>query len=99
LIKDDVLNTPTPDCFLDGITRRTVIALARKRGLKVVERTIMPDELATFTECFLVGTAAEVTPISQIGPNPYQPGKISETLIHDYGAAVQPQTTKKVAAE
>jgi branched-chain amino acid aminotransferase len=56
----------------------------------------MPDELASFSECFLVGTAAEVTPVSEIGPNTYQPGKISETLIHDYSAAVQP---KKVAAE
>jgi branched-chain amino acid aminotransferase len=95
-IKDGVLNTPTPDCFLDGITRRTVIGLAKKRGIQVVERTIMPDELANFSECFLVGTAAEVTPVSEIGPNVYKPGKISETLINDYSAAVQP---KKVAAE
>jgi branched-chain amino acid aminotransferase len=95
-IKDGVLHTPTPDCFLDGITRRTVIGLAGRRGLKVVERTIMPEELGTFSECFLVGTAAEVTPVSEIGPHKYQPGKISETLINDYSAAVQP---KKVAAE
>ena len=72
------------------------MALAKKRGLKVVERTIMPDELASFSECFLVGTAAEVTPISEIGPHTYRPGKISETLIHAYSAAVQP---RKVAAE
>ena len=56
----------------------------------------MPDELGTFSECFLVGTAAEVTPVSEIGPNTYKPGKICETLINDYSAAVQP---KKVAAE
>ena len=95
-IKDGKLNTPTPDCFLDGITRRTVIALAKQRGLEVIERTIMPDELGTFSECFIVGTAAEVTPVSEIAEHRYTPGKISETLIHDYSAAVQP---KKVAAE
>ena len=96
LVKDGVLHTPTPDCFLDGITRRTVIGLAKKRGLQVVERAIMPDELAGFSECFLTGTAAEVTPVSEIGQYKYTPGKICETLINDYSAAVQP---KKVAAE
>jgi len=96
LVKDGALHTPTPDCFLDGITRRTVIGLAKKRGLQVIDRVIMPDELGTFSECFLVGTAAEVTPVSEIGEHKYQPGKISETLINDYTAHVQP---KKVAAE
>jgi branched-chain amino acid aminotransferase len=95
-IKDDVLHTPTPDCFLDGITRRTVIGLAKKRGLQVVDRVIMPDELGSFSECFLVGTAAEVTPVSEIAEHKYKPGKISEALINDYTAAVQP---KKAAAE
>jgi branched-chain amino acid aminotransferase len=95
-IKDGVLNTPTPDCFLDGITRRTVIGLAKKRGMQVVERTIMPEELGTFTECFLVGTAAEVTPVQSIAEHRYTPGKICETLINDYTAAVQP---RKQAAE
>src|SRR6476660_8121095 len=86
-IKDGVLNTPTPDCFLDGITRRTVIGLARKRGMQVVDRTILPEELDTFSECFLVGTAAEVTPVAEIAEHKYKPGKICETLIHDYTAA------------
>jgi branched-chain amino acid aminotransferase len=95
-INDGVLHTPTPDCFLDGITRRTVIALARKRGIKVTERTIMPDELGSFSECFIVGTAAEITPVSAIAAHSYRPGKICETLITDYTAAVQPH---KVAAE
>ena len=71
-VKDGVLHTPTPDCFLDGITRRTVIGLAKKRGLQVIERVIMPDELGSFSECFLVGTAAEVTPVSEIGPQHLQ---------------------------
>ena len=61
-VKNGEMHTPTPDCFLDGITRRTVIDLARRRQIKVVERAIMPDELAGFEQCFIVGTAAEVTP-------------------------------------
>ncbi|HEY1245674.1 MAG TPA: branched-chain amino acid aminotransferase [Hyphomicrobiaceae bacterium] len=90
-IRGDELHTPTPDCFLDGITRRTVIGLAGRRGLKVVERTILPDELASFSECFVVGTAAEVTPVAEIAEHRYKPGKICETLINDYTAAVQPR--------
>ena len=90
-IKDGVLHTPTADCFLAGITRETVIKLARKRGLQVVERTIMPDELGTFSECFLTGTAAEVTPVAEIAQYKYKPGRICETLINDYSAAVQPK--------
>ncbi len=90
-IKDGVLHTPTPDCFLDGITRRTVIGLAKKRGIAVNERTIMPEELSTFSECFIVGTAAEVTPVREIGEHNYQPGRICETLLNDYMAEVQPK--------
>jgi branched-chain amino acid aminotransferase len=90
LIKEGVLHTPTPDCFLDGITRRTVIDLAHKRQMQVVERTILPDELDTFDECFITGTAAEVTPVSEIGPHSYTPGQISETLLNDYMALVRP---------
>jgi branched-chain amino acid aminotransferase len=90
-VKDGVLHTPTPDCFLDGITRRTVIDLARKRGYKVVERAITPDELTGFSECFLTGTAAEVTPVSEIGPYKFKPGLISKTLLEDYSAAVRPK--------
>lgn len=97
LIKDGVLHTPTPDCFLDGITRRTVIGLAKKRGYEIVERAIMPDELGSFSECFITGTAAEVTPVSEIAEFTFKPGKISETLLNDYMAAVQPKA--QVAAE
>ena len=96
-IKEGALHTPTPDCFLDGITRRTVIGLAKKRGWAVHERTILPEELPSFTECFIVGTAAEVTPVREIGELQFQPGRICETLLDDYLAAVQP--SKQAAAE
>ncbi len=97
LIKEGVLHTPIPDCFLDGITRRTVIGLAQSRGYEVVERVIMPEELSSFSECFLTGTAAEVTPVSQIGEHTYTPGEISQTLLSDYMAVVQPGA--RVAAQ
>jgi len=96
-VKDGVIHTPIPDCFLDGITRRTVIGLAKARGVEVVERVIMPDELSTFSECFLTGTAAEVTPVAEIGDAIFKPGKISEQLVHDYMDHVQPKS--QVAAE
>ena len=88
--KDGVIHTPTPDCFLDGITRQTVIGLARKRQYKVIERAIMPDEMADFEECFLTGSAAEVTPVSEIGPYNFAPGAISRQMVEDYDAAVMP---------
>ena len=87
-VQDDVIHTPTPDCFLDGITRRTVIELARARGHEIVERAIMPDELADFSECFITGTAAEVTPVSEIGPYKFIPSDISKNLMDDYTALV-----------
>ena len=86
--KDGVIHTPIADCFLDGITRRTVIGLAKKRGIDVVERRIMPDELSTFDECFICGTGAEVTPVSEVGPYKFTPGNISRTLIEDYTGEV-----------
>lgn len=88
--KDGTLHTPTPDCFLDGITRQTVIGLAKKRQIEVVERAIMPDEMASFEECFITGSAAEVTPVSEIGPYTFQPGPISKAMMDDYTAAVTP---------
>lgn len=97
LIKDGVIHTPEPDCFLDGITRRTVIDLAKARGIEVIHRAIMPEELGSFTECFITGTAAELTPVSEIGEHHYKPGKISETLLNDYMDIVKPK--KRVAAE
>ncbi len=87
--RDGSLHTPIADCFLDGITRRTVIDLARRRGIDVVERRIMPDELDSFNECFICGTGAEVTPVSEIGPHRFTPGNISRTLMEDYTLEVQ----------
>lgn len=86
-VREGVLHTPTPDCFLDGITRRTVIGLARARGLELIERHITPDELPSFSECFITGSAAEVTPVSEIGEHRFIPGDISLNLMHDYTAA------------
>ena len=85
-VRDGELHTPDPDCFLNGLTRQTVIDLARRRQIKVVERTIMPDELATFEECFLTGTAAEVTPVGEIGPHRFVPGDVTRALMEDYTA-------------
>lgn len=81
---DGKLHTPTPDCFLDGITRRTVIDLAKARGIEVVERTIMPEELVNATQVFLTGTAAEVTPVGAIDNHNYAVGDITKTLREDY---------------
>src|SRR5262245_21212229 len=90
-ISDGTIHTPTPDCFLDGITRRTVIDLAKRRGFDVVERVIMPEELKGFVECFITGTAAEVTPVSEIGPYRFKPGNMTKVLMEDYTAEVQPK--------
>ena len=86
---DEKLHTPIPDCFLDGITRRTVINLARARGYGRVERVIMPDEMADATECLLTGTAAEVTPVGEIDDYRFKPGKITAQLIEDFDHLVR----------
>jgi branched-chain amino acid aminotransferase len=88
-VDDGKLHTPTPDCFLDGITRRSVMELARKRQIPVIERHIRPEEMETFEECFITGTAAEVTPVSEIGPYHFKPGPITEMLMHDYADEVR----------
>ena len=95
-IKGKEITTPTPDCFLNGITRQTLISLAKENGFTVTERHIMPEELSQFDECFLTGTAAEVTPVSEIGEFKFTPGEACRTLIDAYARAVQP---KKAAAE
>jgi branched-chain amino acid aminotransferase len=95
-VMDGDIHTPTPDCFLDGITRRTVMALARNRQMNVIERAIMPPEMARASEAFLAGTAAEVTPIRQAGEYSFTPGQVCETLMKDYEALVR-QTPTEVA--
>ena len=98
-VKDGKIHTPTADCFLDGITRQTVIELAKKRGFDVVERRIMPDELPTFSECFITGSAAEVTPVSEIGGQwNFNPGGITKQLMDDYTALVTGKATADAAA-
>jgi len=91
-VKDGVIHTPEPDCFLDGITRRSVMALARQKGIEIVQRHIKPEELAGFTECFITGTAAEVTPVAQIGEYTFTPGNISLSLMDDFARMVRRQT-------
>jgi branched-chain amino acid aminotransferase len=83
-VADGTLHTPVPDCFLDGITRRTVMDLARKRGIEVQERPIWPEELEGFQQAFLTGTAAEVTPIKSIGPWNFEVGEMTLQLQRDY---------------
>jgi branched-chain amino acid aminotransferase len=90
-IKDGTIHTPIADCFLDGITRRTVIELARRRGFEVVERRIVPDELGSFNECFITGTAAEVTPVAEIAQYRFTPGNMTATLVEDYMGEVNPK--------
>jgi branched-chain amino acid aminotransferase len=97
LVIDGQLHTPTPINFLDGITRRTVIGLAKKRQINVVERTIPQSDLQRATEVFLAGTAAEVTPVRQVGELSFTPGAITETLLTDYEALVR-LTPEEVAA-
>ena len=83
-VRDGAIHTPTPDCFLDGITRRTVMDLARKRGIEVVERAIWPDELESFEQMFLTGSAAEVTAVGSVGPWSFEVGDLTRQLAKDY---------------
>jgi branched-chain amino acid aminotransferase len=96
-VKTGRIHTPIADCFLDGITRRTAIGLARKRGLEVIERRILPEELSQFSECFITGSAAEVTAVSEIAQWRFKPGIITEQLMADYTAEVQPKGKKAAA--
>ncbi len=91
LVRDGVIHTPKPDCFLDGITRRSVIGLAQKMGFEVIERHIPGEELGTFSEVFVTGTAAEVTPVGEIGEHRFTPGNISFSLMDDFAKMVRRQ--------
>ena len=81
---DEKLHTPTPDCFLNGITRKTIIDLAKGKGLDVIERAIMPEELEHAKEIFITGTAAEVTPVGRIDNLVFKPGKICQMMMKAY---------------
>lgn len=96
-VKDGQIHTPIADCFLDGITRQTVIDLAKRRGITVNERRMMPEELSGMTECFITGTAAEVTAVSEIADWKFTPGKVTQQLAEDYTAEVTPKGKKAAA--
>jgi branched-chain amino acid aminotransferase len=83
-VADGLIYTPEPDCFLDGITRRTVIGIAAAKGMKVVSGHFGPELLQKATEAFLTGTAAEITPVREIGGNQYAPGQITQVLRDEY---------------
>ena len=88
-VKDGEVHTPLADRFLNGITRQTIIQMARDMGLTVHERRIRPEELSDFSECWLTGTAAEVTPVGQIGDHHYQVGQITRDIAAAYEALVR----------
>lgn len=88
-VRDGVLHTPAPESFLNGITRQTIIGFAKARNIPVIERAIWPHELDTFSECFITGTAAELTPVAEIGRVAYKPAQITEALLGDFEAATR----------
>jgi branched-chain amino acid aminotransferase len=88
-VRDGAVHTPTPDCFLNGITRQTVLKMLRARGVEVIERHIMPDELESFEQCWLTGTAAEVTPVGEIGPYSFEVGALARDIAQGYEALVR----------
>jgi branched-chain amino acid aminotransferase len=90
-IQDGKIHTPIADCFLSGITRATAIDLAHRRNIEVIERRIMPEELSGFSECFITGSAAEITPVSEIADWKFTPSRITQQLMADYTAEVQPK--------
>jgi branched-chain amino acid aminotransferase len=96
-VKDGKIHTPIADCFLAGITRRTAMELARRRGVEVIERRILPEELSGFSECFITGTAAEVTAVSEIAQWTFTPGALTHALMDDYTAEVQPKSKAAAA--
>jgi len=88
-VKDGTVHTPMPDCFLNGITRQTVIGMMKDKGIPVVERHIMPDELEGFEQCWLTGTAAEVTPVGEIGPYRFEVGALTRDVATSYEKLVR----------
>lgn len=92
-LRDGAIHTPKADRFLNGITRQTAIRLAKARQIEVVERRISPDELSTFDECFITGTAAEITPVAEIAEHNFTPGDVSQMLVEDYDRLVNRKIT------
>jgi len=88
-VQDGAIHTPLPDCFLNGLTRQTVIAMLRERGVEVIERHIEPGEMEGFQQCFLTGTAAEVTPVAEIGPYRFEVGQMTRDMVSGYEALVR----------
>ena len=88
-VKDGEVHTPTPDAFLNGLTRQTVIGMLEKKGINVIERHIMPEELETFEQCWLTGSAAEVTPVGQIGDYNFEVGALAIEMAADYEKLVR----------
>ena len=88
-VKDGEVHTPLPDAFLNGITRQTVIGMLQERGIKVHERHIMPEELEGFEQCWLTGTAAEVTPVGQIGEFKFEVGALTRDISEGYEKLVR----------
>ena len=87
-VREGEIHTPLVEGFLDGITRQTVLGIARRHGMSVIERPILPDELPGFSEVFLAGTAAEITPVREIAGHDYAPGRVTETLLRGYAELV-----------
>ncbi|SDY29690.1 branched chain amino acid aminotransferase apoenzyme [Jannaschia faecimaris] len=88
-VKDGEVHTPDPDCFLNGITRQTVLGMLAERQIKVHQRHIMPEELESFEQCWLTGTAAEVTPVGQIGDYNFEVGSLTRSISEDYEKLVR----------
>jgi branched-chain amino acid aminotransferase len=88
-VKDGAVHTPKPDCFLNGITRQTVIGMIKDKGVEVIERHILPDEMEGFEQCWLTGTAAEVTPVGSIGPYSFEVGALTRDIAHSYEQLVR----------
>jgi branched-chain amino acid aminotransferase len=98
LVQNGKLHTPTPDCFLDGITRRSVIGLAKARQIEVIERALMPDELANTDEIFVTGTAAEITPVGEIDGRKFSVGRVTQALREDFQKLVRAKAPTASAA-
>ncbi|NVK99422.1 MAG: aminotransferase class IV, partial [Ruegeria pomeroyi] len=88
-VKDGEVHTPLADCFLNGITRQTVIGMLKDKGITVHERRIKPEEMEGFEQCWLTGTAAEVTPVGQIGPYTFEVGQMTRDIAAEYEALVR----------